>query len=135
MNVTRLGMALAACAMVAACASTPPPPPPPPPAPPPPPPPAPAASFDGTYIGNVVRVRTPSPHACVASHHVTVHVVNGSFIYRVGPKVVAHVTVEPGGAFTTTAGDTSIKGQLGDGQLNGTSDGKNCGYTIALAKH
>src|SRR5271165_6552439 len=132
MTKTRFGMALAACALLAACSSSPPPAPAAAPEapPPPPPPPAPVASFDGTYAGTVVRVRTPNPHACVPSHHETVHVANGVFTYVAGRHVLIHATVQPGGDFSGTTGDTTIKGQIADGKVTGTSDGTNCGYTI-----
>ena len=135
MTKTRLGMALAACALLAACSSTPAPAPAAAPEAPPPPPPPPVASYDGTYVGSVVRVRTPNPHACVASHHVTIHVAGGAFTYVAGRHNSMHVTLAPDGTFTATTGDTTIKGQFGDGKLTGTSDGTNCGYTFTLARH
>lgn len=136
---TRLGMALATCAMLAACSSPAPAPAPTPavePQPPPAPPPAPAASFDGTYTGTVVQVRAAGGWPlCSGTRHVTIHIANGAFTYApTARRLVIHATVMPGGAFEGTLGDTTIKGQIADGRLTGTSDGTRCGYTFDLTQ-
>ena len=136
MMKTHLGGSIAACALLAACsrgseqptaAAAP--------ALSPPSPPAPAASFDGTYVGTVTRVRTPNPRACVPTHHATIHIENAAFTYTAGRNTTIHAMVEPGGAFSGTADDTTMKGQVAEGKLTGTTDGINCGYTLELTKH
>ena len=132
MTKTQLGVPIAACALLAACSRGSEQPSAA--AEPPPERPASAASFDGTYVGVVTRVRTPTPRACVPSHHATIHIENAAFTYTAGRNTI-HATVEPGGAFNGTAGDTTMKGQVADGRLTGTTDGTNCGYTLELTKH
>jgi hypothetical protein len=139
-TTSRLALALAVCALLAGCGGggeqPAPPPAPMAEAAPPPPPPPPAASYDGVYAGSIVRVRTPTPRACVPTHHATLRIAGGAFTYRAGLAAPVHVAVEPGGAFEGTRADLSVKGQIGaDGHLTGTADGKDCGYTLDLQKH
>jgi len=103
-----------------------------------------AASFDGTYTGQMANVWNPSTHGtvtCTGTFAKTIVVREGAFdlVYNQTRNVVVHGTIDASGTVTgfgteSGSGGVALKGQVSGGVITGTVGNDNCHYDLSLTK-